>query len=462
MSESRSPAPSMVSVIIPVHNGGRFLESAVRNVLEQQWSPLEIIVIDDGSTDDTAEVAKIASGAIHYVHQERRGPAAARNRGIRMARGAILAFLDVDDAWPAGRLRRQMAFLAAHPDIAIVQGLIVQMQLDRSSTEELVFEECSEPYQFVNLGSALFRVEAFDRVGLFDETLTENEDTDWFFRAWERTIPKVVQDQVALFYRRHTQNITLQQRHPSLRIVGVLKRHLDRCRAQEPADEETSARPTIAAYIGAPPAPQRAARVADAKFSIISNDCWGGGAYGHAGLMYRTPFIGTRILAPCFLRLLSDLRGFLSAPLAFIADSRYPFIEERRAATLGRYPIALLHGAVEVHFVHEPDEATAARKWERRLTKLHWDNLYIKFSQDPEACTEALLEEFDRLHYPYKVCFTYREYPALRSTVFMPDYFVAGAPMYFLSRRYFDSIGWLNKLHGPDTRAYRLRSAATP
>jgi uncharacterized protein (DUF1919 family) len=339
----------------------------------------------------------------------------------------------------------------------------VQQAWDRSHAgPELVFEEISEPYQFVNLGCALYRRSVFETVGLFDEHLAENEDTDWYVRAWEHNIPKVVQDQVGLYYRQHDQNMTHNGVHPHLRMTRLFKRHIDRVRQSGQATgADTTSRPPISAYIGMPPVKNQRVHIQNENFTIISNDCWGSGPYHHAGLMYRTPFIGTRILAPCYLELLKNPKGYLAAPATFIPTSRYAFINERRAAFLGYYPIAVLAGALELHFVHETDATTAWQKWQRRITKMNWDHLYIKFSEDPECCTQAMVAEFDRLDYPYKVCFTYREYPDLPSTVFMPDYFVAGAPMYFLSRTYFNTIAWLNKTHGPDTQAYR-RQIAVP
>ena len=263
MSEPGYGATPLVSAIIPVYNGAAFLAAAIRNVLDQDWTSLEIIVIDDGSTDETASIAAQLGDAIRYAHQARGGPASARNRGIRMARGELLAFLDVDDLWPRDKLRRQAGFLAAHAAVAIVQGLIVRMELDPSAPgPDPVFEECSEPYQFINLGSAVYRASVFDTVGPFDEALRENEDMDWFIRAWEANVAKVVQDQVALFYRRHAGNMTLEQRHPQLRIVSVLKRHLDRLRSRKPTPDDGAADlPPIAAYIGTPPSEQRIDRV---------------------------------------------------------------------------------------------------------------------------------------------------------------------------------------------------------
>ena len=263
MSDPIHGATPLVSAIIPVHNGAAFLAAAIRNVLDQDWSPLEIIVVDDGSTDGTAGIAAQFGDAIRYAHQARGGPASARNRGIRMARGELLAFLDVDDLWPRGKVRRQAGFLAADAAVDIVQGLIVRMELDPSAPgPDPAFEECFEPYQFINLGSAVYRASVFDTVGPFDVALRENEDMDWFIRAWEANVAKVVQDQVALFHRRHAGNMTLEKRRPQLRIVSVLKRHLDRLRSRKLAAQVGAAeRPGVAAYIGMPPSEQRADRV---------------------------------------------------------------------------------------------------------------------------------------------------------------------------------------------------------
>ncbi len=451
----------LVSVIIPVYNGERFLAEALHGVLAQDYRPLEIVVVDDGSTDATPAIAAQFADSIRYVRQSRRGPGAARNTGLRLARGEVVAFLDVDDAWPTAKLRRQVGYLAAHPEVDIVQGLIVQQQWDASAPGAgMVFEDVSEPYQFVNLGSAVYRRSVFETVGPFDETLAENEDTDWYMRAWEHSVPKVVQDQIALFYRRHDQNMTQTTLHPHLKMTRLFKRHLDRVRGAGVGDPPPD-RPPISAYLGVPPVKNARAKVRDENFTLISNDCWGSGPYQHLGLMYRTPFIGTRVLAPCFLELLRDPRRYVAAPAEFISTSRYDLMNHLRQHVFGAYPLALLDGTVELHFVHETDETTAWEKWERRRAKMNFDNLYIKFSQDPECCTDAMLEAFDRLPYPYKVCFTYRDYPDLRSTILMPGYFVPGAPMYFLSRTYFDTVAWLDKAHGPDTQAYR-RAVAAP
>lgn len=249
-----------VSVIIPVHNGERFLAEAISSILDQNYAPLEMIVVDDGSTDGTASV--VAETAAHrresvrYVYQPQRGPAAARNRGIELARGEVIAFLDHDDLWAPYCLRTQIEYLAAHPEIEIVQGLIVQMQavpVD-SNANEIRFEPSSEPYHFINLGSAIYVKSVFDRVGSLDERLWEAEDTDWFLRAWEKNIPKVVLDRIVLYYRRHDANLTQEQGQRLL--PRLYKMHLDRLRAASDdahtADLNT-AHANAAEYLGLPP-----------------------------------------------------------------------------------------------------------------------------------------------------------------------------------------------------------------
>ena len=98
-----------VSVIIPVYNGGKFLAEAINSILSQKHSPIEIIVIDDGSTDNTSEVAMSYGNRVHYVYQENKGAPAARNHGLRLASGNIIASLDADDIWAENKLKKQLA-----------------------------------------------------------------------------------------------------------------------------------------------------------------------------------------------------------------------------------------------------------------------------------------------------------------------------------------------------------------
>ena len=221
----------LVSVVIPVFNGERFLREAVQSVLDQRYSPLEIIVVDDGSTDDTASVAKSLSETVRYLYQTNQGPAAARNRGIQQAEGDLIAFADADDLWPATKLELQLPYLINDPKIDIVLGRIQQVRLSEADGQTKS-EEFAEPAFSVNLGSAVMRKSVFERVGLFDETMRYSEDVDWFMRAREGGATIVTIDAVTLLYRQHEQNMTRGKSTSELNVLKALKRSLDRRREQ--------------------------------------------------------------------------------------------------------------------------------------------------------------------------------------------------------------------------------------
>ncbi|MEP0857704.1 glycosyltransferase family A protein [Trichocoleus sp. DQ-U1] len=243
-----------VSVIIPVYNGENFLSEVIFNVKNQEYQPLEIIIVDDGSTDGTAEVAAQFKNSIRYVYQDNSGPAAARNRGLSIAEGDAIAFLDVDDLWSEDKLKLQVGYLVDNPSVEIVQGLIQQMKLCQITTNnQPLFEPAYNPYSYINLGSAIYRRLVFDKIGLFDETLNYAEDVDWFIRAWENGISKVVLDRVSLFYRKHEDNMTVGKNLVELGFVRIFKKHLDRCRKRGNSQMASLLDMPINEYLGTSP-----------------------------------------------------------------------------------------------------------------------------------------------------------------------------------------------------------------
>src|SRR5438445_9254645 len=110
----------LVSVVIATYNYGRFVTQAVESVLAQTYVNIEIIVVDDGSDDDTREQLAPYGDRIRYIYQENQSVAAARNTGIRAATGDLIAFLDADDVWHPHKLELQMHYLADHPAVALV------------------------------------------------------------------------------------------------------------------------------------------------------------------------------------------------------------------------------------------------------------------------------------------------------------------------------------------------------
>ena len=229
---------ALVSVVIPVFNGEKLLREAVESVreavhvLDQKYSPVEIIIVDDGSTDGTAGVAQSFTDAVRYVHQTNQGPAAARNRGIEQAQGNLIAFADADDLWPANKLELQLPYLLRDSATDIVLGRIQQVLLSETGSGQTQAQEFAEPAFSVNLGSAVIRKSVFERVGLFDETMRYSEDVDWFMRAREAGVAIVTIDAVTLFYRQHEQNMTRGKSTSELNVLKALKKSLDRRREQ--------------------------------------------------------------------------------------------------------------------------------------------------------------------------------------------------------------------------------------
>ena len=219
-----------VSVIVPVFNGEAFLAEAVDSIRRQAYEPLEIIVVDDGSTDGTRRIVSGLGGDVKYVYQANSGPAAARNKGLTLAQGNVIAFLDADDRWPDDKLRLQLSCLAANPSVEIVQGHIQIMRLTHAGSTSPEFEEFSSPLTGPFVGSTVFRKRVFDTVGLFDETLRDSEDVDWFVRAREHGLSTMVLEPVTLFYRVHESNLTYGRDPRDFNTIKILKQSMDRRR----------------------------------------------------------------------------------------------------------------------------------------------------------------------------------------------------------------------------------------
>ena len=223
----------VVSVVIPAYNAAAFICDALDSVGRQTYPHLELIVIDDGSTDRTAEAVKSLTDLnVRYAYQPNGGPARARNHGLRLARGDVIGFLDADDLWAPGRLHRQLVYLERDPTLDIVLG---QIQLFRTvpRADGVAEVELDAPrfHQLLPV-AALIRRRVFERVGGFDETLRVGEDTDWFMRVREQRVPMLLHNDVALLYRRHEGNMTRGKTVKELQVVTVLKRSLDRRRQQ--------------------------------------------------------------------------------------------------------------------------------------------------------------------------------------------------------------------------------------
>lgn len=217
-----------VSVVVPVYNGAAFLARALDSALVQNLPDMELIVVDDGSTDNSAEVAYRHPGEVSVIRQLNQGPAGARNRGVAQARGEYLAFLDADDLWPEGRLAWQLEYMVQQPLVDMVQGRLQSFRCNDNR-----FEALGEPHHAHSLSTALVRRAAFLRVGPLDESLRYCEDVDWFFSASRVGLNIHRSERLALWYRRHADNAT--NRHDLVRrhTLRVVARHRQRVAVRE-------------------------------------------------------------------------------------------------------------------------------------------------------------------------------------------------------------------------------------
>lgn len=218
-----------VSVIIPVHNGSSFIEEAVASVVEQNYHDLELIIVDDGSTDDlTAALAGIRV-PFKLIRQTHQGPAAARNAGIRESQGEWVAFLDADDLWSPLALNTLARDLALHETAGVVHGTVITFCKDPDTGRYVNAYHHRQNYPFY-IGGSLYRRKAFETVGFFDGTLIHGEDTDWFLRATEANLKIVMISEKVLNVRMHDANMTADKIAVERGMLQVLQRRIQRNR----------------------------------------------------------------------------------------------------------------------------------------------------------------------------------------------------------------------------------------
>ena len=222
---------SDVSIIIPVYNGERYLGEAIQSVLDQHYRPLQLIVVDDGSTDGSARIAKSFGDAIRYCYQENQGTASAFNHGLDFADGAYLAFLGADDLWTPEKTGLQMAAFEIHPGVDMVSGHVKQFfssELEGVMKGKVQFP--SEPIPGQVIPAMLIRREAFFRVGKFETHWQVGAEMSWYLRAMEIGLQVMMLPDIVLLRRIHKDNKGITKRHLGVQRVQILKAALDRRR----------------------------------------------------------------------------------------------------------------------------------------------------------------------------------------------------------------------------------------
>ena len=225
---------SLMSVIIPVYNCEKYLSEAIESVMAQAYSPVELIVVDDGSTDNSAEVARRFKDKLRYVYQSHSGAGAARNQGIRSASGDFFAFLDADDIWVQDKLSRQAALFEANPSLDMVFGYIRQFhtpELKESLQEKIYFAQ--EVMPGYSCGTMLIKKESFFRVGLFDIERSMGEFIDWYLKAIDLKLHSLMLPEVVMQRRLHESNMGVRLQGSRSEYVKIVKASLDRRRKKE-------------------------------------------------------------------------------------------------------------------------------------------------------------------------------------------------------------------------------------
>jgi glycosyltransferase involved in cell wall biosynthesis len=239
-----------VSVIIPVFNGERYLAQALRSVLAQEHRPLEVIVVDDGSTDDSAAIARSHPG-VRVIEQSNRGVPGAWNRGLTAVSGELIGFLAQDDLWTEDKLAVQVPLMVEQPQLAYTIGM-ARYFLETGCVLPRGFrrETLGVDHVAAVVETLLARREAFERVGVFNPTLPAAWEVDWFSRARDAGLPTAVVPRLLLHRRIHDDNLTfraLDNNNPGL--LAAMRRSLERkrrVREEDPRADDSNDRPSSA------------------------------------------------------------------------------------------------------------------------------------------------------------------------------------------------------------------------
>lgn len=210
------PEP-IVSVIIPTYNSGQYLCEAIDSVFEQTYHNFEILVIDDGSEDNTPELVGLYGDRVQYMRQENAGPSRARNRGILASKGSYTAFLDADDIWLPRKLEKQIELLRKAPDAALIYSGFTKFDIESDEEVSVLPENISPKNMFdrlladtiICLSTVVIRTLILKEIGGFEESLKTAEDTHLYLRI-ARNHKLAAIPEILVRRRKHKNNLSNQ------------------------------------------------------------------------------------------------------------------------------------------------------------------------------------------------------------------------------------------------------------
>lgn len=212
----------LVSVIVPVYNGERFLRQALDSIVAQTYPQLELIVVDDGSTDATGEIAQ-SYAQTRYLRQPNQGNGSAKNTGLAAARGEFIAFLDADDLWPPDKLSAQVETLRQNPHAGFTTGRMVfffEPGVERPAWVPTYF--LTDPQPAYLPSGLLIRRTTFGQVGLFDPSYPIINDMEWLTRARDAGVADIVTEKSVVRRRVHGDNLTYRAAARAQELLRVL------------------------------------------------------------------------------------------------------------------------------------------------------------------------------------------------------------------------------------------------
>jgi glycosyltransferase involved in cell wall biosynthesis len=223
----------LVSCIVPVYNGGRYVAAAMDSILGQTYRRLELIVADDGSTDETPQMVTRYGSRAQYLRQPNAGPAAARNLGLTAARGEFVAFLDADDLWHQEKLARQIACFRTDPSLDYCVAHVQNFWEPDLQEEAMRFRghRRSRPLPGYTTATLVARRALFDQIGPFDAGLRHSDAADWLLRARRSGAKELLLADTLVFRRMHRSNRSRLRAEGSRdEFLTLLKTNLDRRR----------------------------------------------------------------------------------------------------------------------------------------------------------------------------------------------------------------------------------------
>lgn len=223
----------LTSVIIPVRNGENFIADAVESVLQQIAGDDELIAVDDGSTDATANILDMVDDSrLIRLQTDGDGVSVARNKGIEAAKGRYLAFLDHDDLWPEGRHEALLRALSRTHEYSVACG-VVRVRFEENAARTAGAEGLDGQFIPDLIGSALYRTDAVRAVGGFTPGMHLREDSDFQIRLVEAGYAPLRIDADTLVYRRHGANVTANEHAMAHSLLDLARRRLKRQRDRE-------------------------------------------------------------------------------------------------------------------------------------------------------------------------------------------------------------------------------------